>query len=1504
MMRVTLRLLATILAIVAFSGCAQQVDDIDRTQPNKLRKSDLAGVWYLQETVTSVPSTSVASFVGETGKTEKIRFEVQQDLLLAYRAYELVPGSENVDVQGGDGKDNPVAAFRILSHFDVQREYNAATGEQSNVLVENSWDKAWYDRSWMRVDWSRNVLTNFDFASEWLATPIEASYSIEAERLFESSIFYERDAAGQLVYFDVPQRLLVEPDYYGCIISSPWYGWGTEDCTASEVEIVTAFARTEPQRDYEPLPYSDQDLTRFGYFRSERYVHDQQRGVLESTRSRMANRFNIWKASYQRDSKGEYVRNAEGQRIPIPITEREVRPVPYFMSAHFPDDDLILRAAEDVVAQWDAVARASVAEVQGKSVDAVPPVFVICHNPVVAADNAVCGGEGFVPRPGDMRKSTLWWVESSQQLGPLGYGPAVTDPETGEIIAGRAYNYGDGLNTYAAYGLDVIRFMNGDLEPAELKNAQHIRADVLARAHDSVDLGKVSPKLREAPLGKVAAKDPSRMAQREERRHNLRRFDRDAALAKVERASEAGLSQMVGGPEFDQAVSASLGAPLSDLPPEVRANYDAARWLNPTNLKLRRKKKMAALARGIDYADMIDPNVLGLARSYAGRTDYDKIWRELRAAVFRATALHEMGHTLGLRHNFQGSYDALNYNDRYWELRKETLKPVETMFDLYALTTQSEAQIDGRMREYQYASIMDYGLTFNSDIQGLGKYDKAAFFFGYTAGSEPMASSAVEGGCTGDGRVQLDDGTCMVRREGLVEVFDKPRSELGDAGEILTTLDEYGMPFDDPHSVNVPYAERWHYTTVMQGFPEMADATSRRWMRHDTFEAARKTWAAAPDKGDTPVRVPYLFCSDEWVGALLSCQLFDGGADPFELTRNQVSDYRAYYYFANFKRDRLGWDPIDALFRYFDYTFLPMSDYFQNWYLAPEGYDDVMDNYWWLSINMGFNTIAETIATPPYGTFCETPDGRLFHLSDEPGQTPEQTSDYYLKTYCKPDGQFFEVAQGEGRRRFSIYDVDSGYNFGFLPLEAGHYWTTLAAFWALVDPEAYVLGTEADVGTFAISFYDFFGDEVHHLVNSVIAEDYVTYSPRLEVTGETNGAKTGTLHYPVMSPVWDADRRVLFNPETGAAVDDGAAGGGAALCEPCSADADCLGSTGAIGGTFCQPVEDGGAERYCLQDCTDDEGLCASDEVCDDAGNCVPDDGVCKVRRCSASNPYGRCDEGATCVEGACRAAWKVVESDATFSLVDDMVFYGMLYTTFGFSTRYNDQLNVFKLGTNETITPGEGFKVISFVDPIGGESYGAVVEDCGDGPTVRGGSTGLCQLCEGDAQCAGNTGNLGGTYCQPIADEAGDWFCFLDCTDDAGACPSGYGCDSFGNCVPESGSCDGLGLDCGPSNPYGACPEGETCSEGACVAPAETSARCQFGLVEPSGGAQLVLKGQEMVQRYDETLAAYWGDDGSDAEREAQLYRDFSRARYDLENLLSKLNDIRAVYGIFGKVY
>ena len=53
-----------------------------------------------------------------------------------------------------------VASYHIESHFDIKRDYNPQTGEQLNIIEENTTDRPWYEREHFRVDWSKNLVTD------------------------------------------------------------------------------------------------------------------------------------------------------------------------------------------------------------------------------------------------------------------------------------------------------------------------------------------------------------------------------------------------------------------------------------------------------------------------------------------------------------------------------------------------------------------------------------------------------------------------------------------------------------------------------------------------------------------------------------------------------------------------------------------------------------------------------------------------------------------------------------------------------------------------------------------------------------------------------------------------------------------------------------------------------------------------------------------------------------------------------------------------------------------------------------------------------------------------------------------------------------------------------------------------------------------------------------------------------------------------------------------------
>src|SRR5262245_26930267 len=80
-------------ALALGTGCAQSIGDIDRTQPDLVSKEHFRdSEWFLRETVVDVPPTSPTSMVGDMGQLEEVVWDIQENWLVGYRAYEQIPG--------------------------------------------------------------------------------------------------------------------------------------------------------------------------------------------------------------------------------------------------------------------------------------------------------------------------------------------------------------------------------------------------------------------------------------------------------------------------------------------------------------------------------------------------------------------------------------------------------------------------------------------------------------------------------------------------------------------------------------------------------------------------------------------------------------------------------------------------------------------------------------------------------------------------------------------------------------------------------------------------------------------------------------------------------------------------------------------------------------------------------------------------------------------------------------------------------------------------------------------------------------------------------------------------------------------------------------------------------------------------------------------------------------------------------------------------------------------
>ncbi|MCU0675230.1 MAG: hypothetical protein MUE69_20860, partial [Myxococcota bacterium] len=170
----------TLVAALFALGCGDTLGIIDRTQANLVDKGIFEGEWWTLQSVVEADGdgtlvgsgaslymfpggsafTDLALDSGQSAAIGRIRWVIDEDFLYAYRSYELIDGG-NDDGRAPEFRGQPLAAFAIENHVDIRREYNPVTGEVANVIEENTSDRRWYERQFMRVDWSINHAQSF-----------------------------------------------------------------------------------------------------------------------------------------------------------------------------------------------------------------------------------------------------------------------------------------------------------------------------------------------------------------------------------------------------------------------------------------------------------------------------------------------------------------------------------------------------------------------------------------------------------------------------------------------------------------------------------------------------------------------------------------------------------------------------------------------------------------------------------------------------------------------------------------------------------------------------------------------------------------------------------------------------------------------------------------------------------------------------------------------------------------------------------------------------------------------------------------------------------------------------------------------------------------------------------------------------------------------------------------------------------------------------------------------
>jgi hypothetical protein len=1157
--------LAALAGLATLAGCAGQ-GDIDRTQPDKVRKSiffDATGnpkTWYYRQTYVDVPPTSAWSFEGTQGSLSKLRFVIEEKFLKGYRAYDYAPGSENAFTSNSNNTDTPVVVYAIKSHFDVKREYNPGTGEQTNVISENTTDRPWDKREYMRVDWSQNLADwdiqalLFDPTTQFIPILNVADPSYVQETSMSDPAFANRPIMTD-GYIDFLAYVTKTPDLMACMQLYPGIDdGGPWDCGPAKLGVRNSFMAVKPS-SYQPLEYPDTypitDTTtgntfdilpngipctaqtfnlaggqysgsdcspasvdgfkKFGFFRTIVQTYDRNYGATEAGRKYYANRWNIWDDT---DTSGKSLINPDGTtRL---VTDKlgnpdysQLKPkknaITFYTNIEFPQDDTLFGVALDVTNDWNDAFKRTIAALQlsagtpgapvdmnsvitkSKSMDDVVVLkknscnltgvqdYLNAHADVAATVQKSIGidagsldtahlaqtcsimesstqnlADGDAnkftwQRNGDLRYSFFYWVDRPEPTMPLGYGPASADPQTGEIISASLYNYGAALDSYSQTSADAVELLNNQISVDDLLSGKTI-ADVLkatALASKARSAQTLTPAAKAMALSKLpqvtSAGDP-----------RLIPVPGGLPASKMALLKGTKAEQMMMTPDI-LALKLPNSKPGEQLTAADFAQASPATWLSPDAIASRQAGIQNLSTNGCVYlGEFADDAIMGLALQLKQKTGH-ALWQDIRAKIFRGLADHEMGHTMGLRHNFAGSSDALNYADTFWDLHENK-----------QLTPDQQDQM--QISEYRYSTIMDYGSRFNSDIHGIGKYDYAAIRFGYGGLVDVMPGTAVnpdtnqtETGQALQGDITFNDYTKLPRMVG-------GRANLNDWGV---------LPYNtlrDQLAAN--------YTQVSK----------------DILAGKRPQ----PGFFITPER-PYKFCSDEFIGNL-DCKQWDFGANQQEIVNDSIDRFKNYFVFNAFKRGRLNWSIDGYMNRLLSRYFIRYIEAFQFYYFYGAAFQgtDLSNDLLTASMN-SLNAIGEVLETPEPGAHCQT--------GENPGLLGLPSSPTGAGA-CMPGATQMNIEIPDGKPYYINFSDDYYYRI----TRAGSLYEKLAALITLTSTQAhfYRVDTFADANQYAINFYSVFKDEMLRLLSGVIRDDPSTYGGYVPTTGSATGPYTPT----------------------------------------------------------------------------------------------------------------------------------------------------------------------------------------------------------------------------------------------------------------------------------------------------------------------------------------------------------------------------------------------------------
>ncbi len=883
------------------------------------------------------------------------------------------------------------------------------------------------------------------------------------------------------------------------------------------------------------------------------------------------------------------------QACTIPVRDRRIRTIPWHVNRDFPED--LFEASRNVVKTWsDAVRVAVVAgrlaecrrtkesgcedamgwparwsddfvpPLGGSSPAEVPEVFVLCHNPVdpTKGDDPACGKAGTSPRLGDLRYNLYTYVTSPQAQAPWGIMVDAEDPLTGEKISGSVNMYGGTLDKAAGQLVDLVDLLNG-VTPADQFIAGRDVSDWVQANRPGGPKSMPAPMSADELSGRLGAFDPKVMTsfstglKARKGPPELRHQQRMKALAD---AGKLGLGngaiaqrlQRLRGSELEAKMITPEVAQLSGVDPTAAVTKDVIERASPfarTAPMMRRAlERRASLGRARRHScrresPEID-HLIGLAKTAQtmfGNVDPKdpsavqehkaKVYAWAREKYSASVYSHEFGHSVGLRHNFAGTFDSLNYDDKYWQLRTRNgtvtkVCPAGTTDGSDCIGPRysdplTDEEIDKGIGAFATSSVMDYPGDQQLDMFVIGKYDRAAVRFGYGGVVDVWDAPGLSVDGSGDAKTKAWELTAMTSSPGLFGVvsFPQPGSDEYKYIHYSRYASEFGLVNDCKSDPGSPLG------TSCSGAPmDVVDYRDLRdFVAFPEYAAFATTKQAIDDRGR--VRRGYMFSSDEYAdsGNVPSFS-YDAGADPYEQVRFLESAYENRYLLDAFRRNRTQFNSWDVVARthghYLDpiqliaktYAFAMVLDVDDPTKPPPQLLADGMYGPLAAATTVGFDLFTRMLTRPEPGAYCST-------ASDEcPGIQPPGLLDYIYTADPYPlpatTAYDFSVALGAGRYVHNDFDYDKGYWWSDYQKQVGSFYDKTWAVYYLAEAfDSFISNSKDDFvdGRYKnVNFATVYPEQTRRLFAALMTGDIESFAPHADASG--GGTPTANLVYP------------------------------------------------------------------------------------------------------------------------------------------------------------------------------------------------------------------------------------------------------------------------------------------------------------------------------------------------------------------------------------------------------